>query len=528
VTADAKSTHMTPLTTSAVSSMIGFAVNVAVACLLTPYLVGVLGQGRYGIWAVALTVVGYAGVLDLGIGPAVMRFVAQHLGESNPAQARKCVQTSLAIMLFSGAVLMVLGMVGAEPLRRFFNVSDAGAAEFIGLVRIVSGVAALRLLYQVYCGVLRAYERYPLENGIRAAQAVVRGVAIALCLYWGGDMRALAYVWGGSMGLSVVAIAAVAKAVCPAASLSPFGADRRTLAALMGFSVAITIVAVANILRLRLGNVIVAKYLTFEASGVFYIALLIAGYFMAAIAKPMGVLLPRFSRQAGEGDDEGLARLFFRSARLNAVFASFLGVGILICSDGFLRLWLGGKYSAEQLSACHSVLAILMGVYILDLSQAGSIQLFYGKRRERFVTALIVCEGAAVLGLSLVLVQTHGLMGMAVAIAGPMALSKLLVQPWYVSRLMGVRLGEYYRRCLAKPWALAAALYGVYWLIKPHLPVTNWAALLGLGAVTALAYGVPAYFALIDPADRDRLSVFTAAARALSRRRRSADQDPTP
>lgn len=527
MTADAKATRKTPLTTSAASSMIGFAVNLVVTFLLTPYLIEMLDQARYGVWALMLTVVGYAGILNLGIGPAVTRFVAQHLGESNPAQARKCIQTSLGIMLVSGVVLMVLGAVGAEPLRRFLEVPDDLAAEFTAVVRIMSVVAAITLLFQVYAGVLRAYEKFPLENAIRAAQAVVRGIGLALCLYWGGDMVALAYVWGGVMVASLVAVGAAAKATCPAASLSPLGGDRRTFVVLMTFGAAITIVSVANVFRFRLGNFIAAKYLTFQAVGLFNIASMIAGYFMTLVSVPMGVLLPRFSRQAGEGDDEGLARLFFRSARLNAVFASLTGVTILICSDGFLRLWLAGKYSPEQLGTCNGVLAVLVGVYVLGLSQVGSISLIYGKRRERFVTGLNVCEGAVILALSLVLVQTHGLLGMAVAIAGPMAASKLLIQPWFVSRLMGVTLAAFYRRCLVGPWALAGALYGIYWFLRPHLPITNWPALVVMGAVTSLAYGVPAYFGLIDPADRARIPVVSSLARMLARRRRSDGPGPT-
>jgi len=495
------------LTINAMSNVVTFVVAAVVTYFLTPYFIRVLGQTRYGIYALMLTVVGYAGVLNLGIGPAVTRFVAEYLGQGDLAKARRCIKASLSILLVSGSVLVVLAITQADALCGFLNVPPEETAEFRDLIKIMGAIAAVTLLYQLYASVLRAYEKYPVENVIRIGLNIARGVALALTLYYGGNLVSVGYAWLGTLIIALIVLGIVTRLTCPTTSFLPFGADRHVYAALLVYGAAITIISVANVFRFRLGNVIAAKYLNFEDVGLFNIASMIASYLMTAVSVPTGVLLPRFSKKVGQNDKEGLHRLFFNSAKLNAIFACFLGILTLTCSDGFLHLWLKGKYFPQQLDICFYTLSIIVCVYIVGLSQVGSISLIYGLRGERFVTVVNVCEGMAILGLSLWLVQIYGLVGIAMAITIPMAVTKLLIQPAYVARLLKVPLREYYRRCLLGSWILCGLLYGAYGLSRSWLPITNWSSLLILVAVVSIVYCTLAYCLVLNADERRRLPI---------------------
>ena len=59
------------------SNWVGYGINMAVSFLLSPLLVHRLGDVAYGIWAIAVQLGAYMGVLDFGVRVAVTRFLTQ-------------------------------------------------------------------------------------------------------------------------------------------------------------------------------------------------------------------------------------------------------------------------------------------------------------------------------------------------------------------------------------------------------------------------------------------------------------------
>src|SRR5260370_19642730 len=50
--------------------------NGAVGLLLTPFVLHHLGDEAFGLWVLVVTLAGYYGLFDLGVGSAVLRYVA--------------------------------------------------------------------------------------------------------------------------------------------------------------------------------------------------------------------------------------------------------------------------------------------------------------------------------------------------------------------------------------------------------------------------------------------------------------------
>ena len=55
-----------------------FVLGTAITFFLSPFVVHHLGDARYGVWAVTGSIVGYLGLLDLGVRVGVTRFVARY------------------------------------------------------------------------------------------------------------------------------------------------------------------------------------------------------------------------------------------------------------------------------------------------------------------------------------------------------------------------------------------------------------------------------------------------------------------
>jgi len=58
------------------SNWASVAINLAVAFLLSPFLVHSLGDSAYGLWVLVLSVTGYMGLLDTGLRVSIVKPVA--------------------------------------------------------------------------------------------------------------------------------------------------------------------------------------------------------------------------------------------------------------------------------------------------------------------------------------------------------------------------------------------------------------------------------------------------------------------
>src|SRR4029450_11781932 len=98
---------------SVVSNWLAFVLTAAVGFVLAPYMVSRLGDSQYGLWVLVSSLVGYLGLLDLGVRGAVTRYVARHHGAGDDTAASRIVSTALFLFAITAtAVGVVVGRLG--------------------------------------------------------------------------------------------------------------------------------------------------------------------------------------------------------------------------------------------------------------------------------------------------------------------------------------------------------------------------------------------------------------------------------
>lgn len=96
---------------SAMWNLIGRAGPLVVAVLITPYLVRDLGPSRWGIFTIALSLVGIFGIFDFGIGRSLTRAISELMAEGNAADAATLARSGMVVLTglgIVGGVLMTL------------------------------------------------------------------------------------------------------------------------------------------------------------------------------------------------------------------------------------------------------------------------------------------------------------------------------------------------------------------------------------------------------------------------------------
>src|SRR4030043_2358343 len=87
------------------SGVVTTVINSVVLACANPLYLHFLGYEKYGVWLVLATVLTFAQLGNLGIGPAVMKLVAEEYGRGDVEGIQRDVTTALALLCLRGMVV---------------------------------------------------------------------------------------------------------------------------------------------------------------------------------------------------------------------------------------------------------------------------------------------------------------------------------------------------------------------------------------------------------------------------------------
>ena len=120
----------------------GFLVGLVASLVLTRVLLRHLGAGAYGLWVVLLAIVGYLGLLDVGVGTATVQRIAQLMAKDDLEGVADVIRTSSLFFSVSGLV-SVLVTVGLAPFLASFLHLGHISPTVAGTTLIILGVMTM-------------------------------------------------------------------------------------------------------------------------------------------------------------------------------------------------------------------------------------------------------------------------------------------------------------------------------------------------------------------------------------------------
>jgi O-antigen/teichoic acid export membrane protein len=454
-----------------------------VSVLVMPFVVHSLGDRDYGIWTLVATFVGYYGVLELGLAPAVTRYLSRSLGAADHESCNRVFNTSIRLYLGIGLIaLLASGSLAA--LAPWLVRNPADVALFWKLILILGASMALMFPTRVFKGLLEAHLRFDLTGSLDLLSLVLRTGLIFPVLFGGYGLLGLAWVSLLTSLPSMALLIYFAYRELPFLRFERQYWQRDTARSLFSYSAYSLMANLANILRFKLDSVVVAAYVGLTAVTHYRIGGVLTQYFFDLMSSAFGVFPSVFSRQEGAKDYAVLEKTFFFASKLAVCVSSFIGFGLLAWGKPFLIRWMGPQYTDS-----YGVLVILVIGVMVSLWQGPSISLLYGISKHKIYAIFNSIEGVANLLLSLLFVRRYGMYGVALGTLVPMLVSKLFIQPVYTCRAAGINYWEYVRNTSRTLLSVAGALV-LPVLISIKFAAPNYKVLFMLGVWSALLYGV--------------------------------------
>jgi O-antigen/teichoic acid export membrane protein len=122
---------------NAISNWASLLVHIMVGFFLTPFIISHLGQNGYGIWTLVGSFIGYYGLLNLGVGSAITRYIARYSAQNDIKNLNDVANTALAMFCVTGLLAVIISFFVAEPLALFFKVTPEHFIEFKRIVWVL-------------------------------------------------------------------------------------------------------------------------------------------------------------------------------------------------------------------------------------------------------------------------------------------------------------------------------------------------------------------------------------------------------
>ena len=482
---------------NAISNWGPLAVNFIVGLLLTPYLIGHLGKGSYGVWALVGSLLGYYGLLRLGVGAGIMRYVPFYRGANDNRAASQILSTAMAMSLIVGLAILLISVMLAEPIARFYK----AGSELASLIRILGVAAAIECPMRILDTCIRSHEHWVAANLAIIFTAITRALGLAGCIYLGYGVVQMGYVVLAVTILSLAFFAVLFIQFCSKIRLRPSMIKLSHAQMLLSFGILTTIISLAYTLTLQGHSLIIGKVISLDAVAVYAIPVLLIRNIRQGVLAPVRVFWPRFAYLDGKNDLNEVTSLFLRGTRLSAMFASGVMLIVFVVGHPFIRLWMVG----EDFSAAYPVLLLLAGGYLVEGSQAVMPFLLGGTGRQGIQAIFAAAEGILGIGLSIILTWQLGLVGVAFGFVIGIVLMRGIVCPWYVCHLLHINLLRYYTTRLLRPLLVLGTLTLISYALGISELIDGWLALISAVMIAGIVYLCCTYLFVIRPDERRNL-----------------------
>lgn len=451
---------------NAASNYLAVAVAMVIGFLLAPFILHHLGDEAYGLYFLILSLVGYYGLLDLGIRSSVVKYVAEFNATGDQQGFNQLINTTVFTYSVLGAIVLVLSLVGSLYVDHFFRISP----DFLKTARllfIITGVGiAIGFPLGVFSGILEGLQKFYLTNPVYISVYILRASLVVIFLERGYGLLTLALI---TVGVSTIGYNVGCVVLAVRSTHIDWGfryLNRKSLRLVVNYGLITFAITLAGIIRGSVDTIVIGAFISPAAITFYSIGAKLVDYLPRMVRQLSHIFVPIASHLDATADAQRVAKLFVEGNRACAFIVFPLATVLLVLGKPLIALWMGPKY----VSSSYTILVILVIPAILWFLQNASTQILYGLNRHKWLAKIRFADAMACLVLCLLLVKPYGITGVALAFSIPWAVVSIFFVSPHVCRMLHVPLLRSCFQSYAIPLALNAPFAAILFFLDRWFP----------------------------------------------------------
>ncbi|HEY3113521.1 MAG TPA: flippase [Gemmatimonadaceae bacterium] len=395
---------------NAVLNFLGLALPLLLAFLLVPVVTRNLGPGRFGLLGIAWAFTEYLTLFDLGLGRALVKFVADCVQRSSP-ELNETISVSLLIQFVAGLVGGYLFYLAAPLLvGKVFKVSPELSTEAVGVFRVVGLSLPLVLLISGQRAILEGAQRFDVSATLRIIGSIISLAIPAVGAVVGFSLPAILLIVFAARLLVSSLYALAIKSAIPKFRWT-LSTNRLLVRRLLSFGGWVLVSNTVSPLLVYFDRFALGSIAGLSAVG-FYTAPYEAITRLLIVPTALfGTLLPALATADAADDTQHFARMASGTERIVAPAMAVPAAFIAVFAAELLKAWLGAEYAVR---AATGLRLLAFGVFMNSLA-IPLLVIFYAKNRPDLPAKFHLLELVLHIPLTLFLIRAYGISGAAAA-----------------------------------------------------------------------------------------------------------------
>jgi O-antigen/teichoic acid export membrane protein len=480
--------------------------KVVVMFVTTPLMISSLGKEDYGTWLLAIAIIAYFRLLDLGVSFAGSRFLGNALGANDRKEYQSLACKLFRIYIRVGLAALALTVLAVWVLPLF--IGDPGMAATVRILVAGFGVAtALRFFTRIFEVILKSHVRYDLIGITSILKTILQAALVIALLFAGYGLITLLVAHILIDVFDQLLLVYFARRVEADLPLRGSGDGAVGTGELLRYSATVVVTNAGQSLRQGIDPLIITHVSGVATLPPYSVGTRFLGVFTDVVNAIFGGnFVAAFSQLHGRGDVGALNERFLQAIRYSAAVATLGGCGLMMFGPAFIARWVGPDFMLSG-----KILLILSPVTTLSLCQYPIWSFFYSQNKQHWLAALTLSGGVFNLCLSLLLATKIGWMGVVWATCMEMILTFGIGVPWLLSRTCHIPLIRYLKQIVGSGLKLSIPSFG-YWAICRPFITPDYDRIMVVG-VTYLAVMAPVLWCLILTSDERQIALQKIRAR---------------
>ena len=471
------------LARNVITSYASYFIGIGISLVLTRALLRHLGPGTYGLWVVLLALVGYLGLLDVGVGTAAAQRVAR-LRASNDQDGLADLIRTCWVFFAGSAVLAVLITVGLAPFVASFLHLGPINPRAAGITLVILGVmSAVTFVATVPSALLFGSGRNDRQTQIGLATFLLMECGQIVAVVAGAGLIAVALLQLAGAAVTLAVSVSLVRRIT-GASLRSGRFSRPLLRELLRFGGVQTLVALSGVIAYQLDALVIGVILPVAQVAPYNIALNTSNLTRSLSSQATDLLMPTYAHFEEVGDRRRQSTYFLGAVIACLGISAPIVVALAAFGDPILKLWLG-KVPPQT----YTVMIVLGIVTVLQLPGHQCFLMLTGIGQNRQMAKLAPTGAALNLAGSIVATYWLGPVGPAVGSLPVVLVIDFVILPRVVCRHLDISLRRYLRTALA-PVLPTVAVAGIVALALIHLhpAISSLAAVIGACVVVGASW----------------------------------------
>lgn len=442
-------------------------VTILLGLITTPVILHSLGTTIFGAFALILSLMSYVGLLDLGIGGSLVRYMSLHHERKEHGRVAEIVTFGVLFYAMLGSAVAAALVFLAPAIARFLRLPADVASDFPRLLLLVLCIFIGTAMNGVLSARLSAAHRLDLASLASLIGAVFYATLIFTLVPGAPTLSVVLACIGAQVVLTAATLYLLNRRLGSPIAVSPHRLRWSNLKEIFSFGLWTQLSNLTAVINLEADKAIISRQIGVAQVTPYHIANRLALLNRFLPLQFLAALLPEITARVSRGFETGeLEQLYARSAR--TLMVSTLAITGLIAgtADAILNLWLGTHVEA----ASALTIALVISYAVNNATGIGSI-FFKATGQPQYEAYYGTISATLNIILTILLIQSYGLVGVIVGtVVGNVVGSTFFL--FLFHRKTGLAwsstTGNWLYRLAVMTTVSGLAAYGAVFVLGPH------------------------------------------------------------